>query len=166
MSEIAILFGRYIKQSSDCLICGSPHFVQFHHVHPKEKTSEVHKVARDGALENVINEINKCVPLCKDHHDQVHSGYIKGWLRGRFNNKQRSFDYEAQKFMPYLPWFIGKKPEVILDFYKKYGDQARDALASLFNTASPTLITNQCLTLAVAARLTDRGVLSNKAYQI
>lgn len=102
-------FYRAVKSSSSCLVpkCGIRD-IQFHHVKPADKRIEVGRVARYGTLEELLAELHKCVPLCDQHHREVHSGYRKGWLVGRFNNGfPTEDDSEARRHMPFKPFFTG-----------------------------------------------------------
>lgn len=97
-------FYKAVKEQSSCLICDTDRNVQFHHVNPSEKISEVGKIAMIGDMNLLVIEFNKCVALCEKHHQYVHGGLISGWLDGRFNNGRRSSGHIAEEFMPYLDY--------------------------------------------------------------
>jgi hypothetical protein len=101
-------FYKAVKEQSSCLICDTDRNVQFHHVDPSKKVSEVGKIAMFGDPESLVAELNKCVTLCEKHHQYVHGGMINGWLKGRFNNGKISNDNIAIQFMP----IIGGKDDI------------------------------------------------------
>jgi len=97
-------FYKAVKDQSTCLICDTDKSVQFHHVDPSNKTSEVGKIAMLGDMQLLVIEFNKCVSLCEKHHQYVHGGLISGWLEGKFNNGRKSSGHIAMRFMPYLEY--------------------------------------------------------------
>ena len=97
-------FYKAVKDQSTCLICDTDKSVQFHHVDPSNKTSEVGKIAMLGDMQLLVIEFNKCVSLCEKHHQYVHGGLISGWLEGKFNNGRKSSGHIAKQFMPYLEY--------------------------------------------------------------
>ena len=97
-------FYKAVKEQSSCLICDTDRNVQFHHVKPSEKISELGKIAMLGDMDLLVVEFNKCVALCEKHHQYVHGGLISGWLDGKFNNGRRSSGHIAMRFMPYLEY--------------------------------------------------------------
>lgn len=118
MSDLAVAFYKTVKHNSHCLICSGVRDLQFHHVCPSEKITEIHKIAKNAELIKVIEELNKCVPLCDTDHRAVHRGNRNGWLKGQFDNGKQSQALEAFAFLPYLPWFFKQKPHVLIRFYK------------------------------------------------
>ena len=97
-------FYKAVKDQSTCLICDTDKNVQFHHVKPSEKISELGKIAMFGDMKLLVIEFNKCVSLCEKHHQYVHGGLISGWLEGEFNNGRKSSGHIAKQFMPYLEY--------------------------------------------------------------
>lgn len=102
--ELTRSFYKAVKDQSTCLICDTDKSVQFHHVNPSNKTSEVGKIAMLGDMNLLVIEFNKCVALCEKHHQYVHGGLISGWLEGKFNNGRKSSGHIAKHFMPYLEY--------------------------------------------------------------
>lgn len=119
MSELATVFYKVIKHNSYCVICGSPD-IQFHHVNPAQKLSEIYRVAKMGDMRATITELQKCIPLCQIHHTAVHKGQILGYLDGKFDNGGKSTAHNAAKFMPYLSVFARANRSVIFNFYSDY----------------------------------------------
>lgn len=132
MSDIAVVFYKIVKHHSKCLICGSPN-TQFHHVCPKQKLSEVFRVASNGDLFACMEELNKCVPLCDPHHRGVHKGTIPGWLDGKHDNGTTSQAFAARQHMPYLGHFARRHPQVVLQFYRDYIEREHLAIAPLLS---------------------------------
>lgn len=133
MSELAIVFYKIVKHNSKCLICGSPS-IQMHHVCPKEKISEVFRIASSGDLKSTIREINKCVPLCDPDHRAVHKGIIPGWMEGPYDGGHGfSKAFAAEKYRPYLQYFSKRHPQTILRFYDEYIHREHDALFPLID---------------------------------
>lgn len=103
--DLCVAFYKAVKDRCKCLICAASN-PQFHHVSPSEKISEVHRIARIGNMDLLVNEFNKCVPLCEIHHRDVHSGKTAGWLDGLFDNGRKSDSIIAMRYMPFLDWFL------------------------------------------------------------
>lgn len=122
MSHIAVAFYKAVKHNSACLIegCHSKEGLSFHHVDPSLKLAEVGKIAQMGSLTQLIDELNKCVPLCWFHHKAVHKGLISGWLEGLDDKGRRSNSNTAQRYMPYVPFFIRKNPTALEKVYNSY----------------------------------------------
>ena len=119
MSDVGIAFYKAVKHNSHCLVCEAKE-VTFHHVNPQEKLTTVSKIAHHGGLIDLINEFNKCVPLCWTHHKEVHVGFRRGWLNGITEKGDRSHDLVAKKYMPYISWFNNKYPLVLKEVRKNY----------------------------------------------
>lgn len=132
MSELSLVFYKVIKHHSHCLICNAPQ-IQMHHVAPREKISEVYKIAANGDMAATINEINKCVPLCDPHHRAVHKGNIPGWLDGKHDNGRSSDSFMVQQYRPYLVWFGKHHPHILKRFHRDYVEREHMALSGLFN---------------------------------
>lgn len=66
-----------IKSDSGCVICGEkdPVVLDFHHVNPQEKEFEI-SYGRKRKLSAVLNEIEKCVVVCRNCHAKIHAGSI------------------------------------------------------------------------------------------
>lgn len=58
-----------------CIICGESDIacIDYHHVDPTEKEFELGDVGKHKwSDKRIINEINKCVCLCSNHHRTLH----------------------------------------------------------------------------------------------
>ncbi len=120
MSHIAVAFYKAVKHNSSCLICTSKDGLAFHHVNPEQKLAEVGKIAQMGNLPQLVDELNKCVPLCWTHHREVHKGLRKGWLEGLDDKGRPSDSTIAKRYMPYVPFFIRQNPTVLRKIYNSY----------------------------------------------
>lgn len=65
------------EQKTPCIKCGEsrPWVIDFHHVDPKTKSFQVSTVAREKSKATVLEEIKKCVCLCKNCHAEFHYLY-------------------------------------------------------------------------------------------
>jgi hypothetical protein len=54
--------------------CGFNHpaALDFHHVDPKEKENNIHRLVSDGRWARVYEEIKKCIVLCANCHRLHH----------------------------------------------------------------------------------------------
>lgn len=105
-----LLFEWYkaVKESTNCLNCGSDDRIDFHHVDPKSKRSTVFNLVVNDKPKHIIElEMRKCVPLCKECHIGVHDGVIQGWLKDRFNT-----DAKARQYMPFIPFRTKRRIQV------------------------------------------------------
>ena len=100
--DLCLSFYRAVKRNSLCLICNTNENIQFHHIIPAEKLTEVYKVAAMGNMRLLRDEFNKTVPLCDADHKAVHKGRITGWLLGKTVHGGYSDHSQAIKHMPYL----------------------------------------------------------------
>lgn len=69
-----------IKSSSGCKICGYNRCtasLDFHHKESNSKDGSVGRLIGDGNLSKVLEEISKCVIVCKNCHYEIHSGLTK-----------------------------------------------------------------------------------------
>lgn len=140
MSELSILFYKTVKHNSACMICGTNNNLQFHHVEPADKISEVHKIAKNNDLATTIAEMNKCLPICDSDHRGIHKGLRRGWLKGHFDNGKPSNALFALPYLPYLPWFAKQKPHVIFEFYRHNVEASHNAVWPLLGgTGTPRL---------------------------
>lgn len=122
------MFSKVVKHNSSCLICNSSYNLNYHHVFPDQKLSEVFKVARGGDLRATIDEINKCVVVCEPDHRAIHRGLRRGWLSGQFDNGKQSDALLALPYMPYLPWLAKQKPRLFQEFYRQNVQTAHDVI--------------------------------------
>jgi hypothetical protein len=122
MSQLAQVFYHAVKAESKCLICGTSHDLNMHHVKPADKVSELRRIAINGDLKATIEELNKVVPLCQTHHLAVHKGIIGGWLDGKYESGSKAQAYKAKEFMPYLGYLAKIKPHLFTNFYSQYID--------------------------------------------
>jgi predicted restriction endonuclease len=60
-----------------CLVCGvyAPSIIEAHHVDPVGKEFEVGHVK---TMDELMDELSKCVPLCKNHHSLMHLAMRNG----------------------------------------------------------------------------------------
>lgn len=58
------------KATLKCTKCGFNHpaALDFHHVDPKEKESNVHRLLSNGQYKKLEKELKKCVVLCSNCH--------------------------------------------------------------------------------------------------
>ena len=72
---------KYIKESkTPCVVCGwFGHLsaIDYHHVHPAEKSFALSSALVSYSREKVDIELAKCVCLCANCHRGVHSGDLK-----------------------------------------------------------------------------------------
>lgn len=71
------------KKKQGCVDCGEKrHWVlDFHHTNPKEKDMNVSALLRRGSKDRIVQEIDKCVVLCRNchadrHHNMKHVGKV------------------------------------------------------------------------------------------
>ena len=59
-----------------CIRCGHcvPEAIDFHHIVPSEKEFEIGECRRKLDDEELIKELQKCAPLCKNCHAEFHAG--------------------------------------------------------------------------------------------
>lgn len=80
--EVRQKYIDYIRTQS-CALCGENHpaTLDFDHIEPLEKRSEISQMVRTGcSWESVWNEINKCRVLCSNCH-RKHTAQQNNWLR-------------------------------------------------------------------------------------
>jgi hypothetical protein len=75
MNKVASHYGC---QNPDCSWAGelNPYQIDFHHFDPSTKMKEVAKMC-SYSFSKIIDEINKCVCLCKNCHAEAHRGDLK-----------------------------------------------------------------------------------------
>lgn len=66
------------KSGVKCVVCDEDDncCIDFHHVDPATKTFAVSSKVRDVAFSTLMDEINKCIPVCKNCHAKFHAGKI------------------------------------------------------------------------------------------
>jgi hypothetical protein len=68
------------RYGSSCLICGYNRCFQaiaFHHLIPHKKESGPSKIIRSFTPNEIMfNELDKCIPVCKNCHDEIHYNHI------------------------------------------------------------------------------------------
>ncbi len=129
--DLSVAFYKTIKHHSSCLVCHSKKNLTFHHVKPEQKVNELHKVARNYPFRSLVEEFNKCVPLCWGHHLEVHKGTRQGWMSGHFDNGKPSHAAVASRFMPYLNYLAARSPDIFMGFYNDHVREAKDALSDI-----------------------------------
>lgn len=66
---------REYKKQFSCSVCGDDkHWrIDFHHTDPSTKDIEVSQmIANNRSRENILEEINKCIPVCRNCHADIH----------------------------------------------------------------------------------------------
>lgn len=64
-----------LKQSLTCEICGESRWwcLDFHHTDPSSKETEIFDmINRNLSKKRILNEITKCVVVCKNCHADIH----------------------------------------------------------------------------------------------
>ena len=62
-----------------CIACGYNRCIQalvFHHINPSEKEFRLSNAANNVSLERYRLELDKCVLLCANCHQEVHAGIL------------------------------------------------------------------------------------------
>lgn len=61
------------KSDNGCIICGEtePCCLDFHHLNPNKKDANVGSLLSNN-IETLINEIRKCILVCKNCHAKIH----------------------------------------------------------------------------------------------
>ena len=73
-TEIRKWFKEY-KSKLACDVCGENHpaCMDFHHINPKEKDTDVCRMVNRGyAIDRIIREIDRCQVLCSNCHKKKH----------------------------------------------------------------------------------------------
>jgi hypothetical protein len=68
-----------VKDNAVCIICGENErcCIDFHHLDPSKKEFNVGRLTTYGSKIKLINEFEKCVPLCANCHRKLHAGVIE-----------------------------------------------------------------------------------------
>lgn len=62
------------KAEKHCTMCGGDDHKQFHHVWPHKKISSVSRMVHNGeSKEIIIEEMEKCIILCRSCHCKEHN---------------------------------------------------------------------------------------------
>jgi len=65
---------KNLKAQSCCHMCGGRKYLQYHHIDPTKKVDNVARLVHANASKEVIlEEITKCVLLCRRCHCRVHA---------------------------------------------------------------------------------------------
>jgi 5-methylcytosine-specific restriction endonuclease McrA len=65
---------KRIKSSGCCFICGAKKYLQYHHINPDNKVDNVARLVHACAEKDIIiEEMSKCVLLCRRCHCRVHA---------------------------------------------------------------------------------------------
>ena len=69
---------KELKATYSCKICGESELVclDFHHLDPSKKDFEISANIHRRGWKVLMQEIDKCVPLCANCHRKVHAGII------------------------------------------------------------------------------------------
>lgn len=84
--------------------------LEFHHIDPVTKHKDYNNLIRRNITSEQIEEIDKCVLLCKQCHGIIHAQNIKGTLK---ISKKIDNRIVSQKFNG---WFIADKMDKLLTF--------------------------------------------------
>lgn len=65
------------KAEQKCTICNEEEVVclDFHHIDPSTKELQLSRVTTES-WETIMNEVSKCVVVCKNCHAKIHAGLI------------------------------------------------------------------------------------------
>lgn len=68
---------EYVNEikKSGCINCGYTKCLKaltFHHINPKTKLNTISNLVCSGSLQNIIDEIAKCIILCQNCHHELH----------------------------------------------------------------------------------------------
>ena len=65
---------KNIKASRCCEICNSNRHKEFHHMHPYNKKGSISEMVHNAyPKEVIIEEMNKCLLVCRKCHRNIHS---------------------------------------------------------------------------------------------
>lgn len=66
-------------KSVGCSLCDETEIcvMDFHHIDPETKVTEVAQLVKNCSFKRLVNEINKCVLICANCHRKVHKGLLK-----------------------------------------------------------------------------------------
>jgi len=69
---------RFVKHTLGCEVCAvegryTTNSLHFHHVDPADKLFEISKGISTAGWEALIDEMAKCVVLCREHHTDIHA---------------------------------------------------------------------------------------------
>lgn len=72
--EARALLADFKRQG--CRLCGEndPVVIDAHHIDPSKKRFEVSESRRYSSTHQIRNELEKCVPVCKNCHARIHAG--------------------------------------------------------------------------------------------
>lgn len=76
-----------IKEKMGCCQCGNkdPRCLDFHHINPKTKHSEIGRLIHSGtSISNIQKELEKCTVLCANCHRELH-------FKNSYNTKIRKY---------------------------------------------------------------------------
>ncbi len=80
-------FLHKLKEDRGCMLCGTEENLVFHHVVGEEKLFKVSKVNTGRSPRTIVDEVRKCVVLCKECHDSLglfeHMRIFLDWNMGR-----------------------------------------------------------------------------------
>jgi hypothetical protein len=77
---IFYIWWKEYKAQFKCERCGEDHpaCIQFHHRDPKNKVATISELVTHRSRKKLIEEIEKCIPLCANCHSKEHySEYFK-----------------------------------------------------------------------------------------
>lgn len=86
-----------LKQQQCCVKCGDnrPYVLDYHHLDPNIKDMNVSRMLSNRSnINDVKQEINKCIVLCANCHREFHylNISIDEYLAGQYNGSAQGFD--------------------------------------------------------------------------
>lgn len=66
---------RKVKENSKCIVCGESHpaIIEFHHKDASTKKHSISRMVYNGMdICDIMDEMDKTIPLCKNHHAMIH----------------------------------------------------------------------------------------------
>lgn len=63
-----------IKKQQKCSKCGESRYylLDYHHLNPEQKEQNISRMMVKYNINNTLNEIEKCIPLCANCHREFH----------------------------------------------------------------------------------------------
>lgn len=84
-----------------CQICGynaNAKALEFHHIHPKEKTFTISECTLKG-LDILFKELRKCTLLCANCHRIIHDGELDESLKSSFDENKAQEYFQQEEYL-------------------------------------------------------------------
>jgi|DEB19_MinimDraft_3_1074340.scaffolds.fasta_scaffold10617_2 hypothetical protein len=68
------------RKKEGCSICKYNRCLaalEFHHKNPNQKSFAISKAHKARSLEELINELDKCILVCSNCHKEIHNNFVK-----------------------------------------------------------------------------------------